>query len=572
MAKQSNTNDAAQIGLGKACEQGGRPNIEDRVDARSVTTASGQLLTVAMVADGVGGSNYGERAAELALEVVFHELETASLTDPNQIPDLLRSVLEKANEAVYQEGRADKEKRGMGSTATLAVIHDGKLYLANVGDSRAYLVRGSKGAQVKQLTQDHTWASEMVALKRLSAADAANHPKAEELVRSIGYGPEVNVDLGLYQNGAETEESAQQWQGFPLQANDRIVLCSDGLIKARHNGSQPYVTETEIGKIVTRQAPEKAAPALVKVALDRHTDDNVSAIVMEMPGSKRAFYMPPAILYGGVGALVLIALVSILFVLKPNRSDSLSMPVAGTVSPEETAATIPSPTSTQPDDPALETINGPTEHTLPDGTQLYLASGTMVEIHARADGDEVAANQLLLKEGALVVSVTEATVIVSNPFGTEAEISNGLLGVSYDPGKFLFSAVCLQGEGCSLFGELGGIVDLETGQSSEVGGTGKPSPPANADYAIYYAFAPEVVPAPTATATPTETPTPTATPTSTSTRRPTNTPTATPTETPTSVPPTEPPQDSGGNDGGGGNSNPPQPPPPTTEPPPPPGS
>ncbi len=312
MAEQSTTNGAALIGLGKACEKGGRPNIEDRVAVRQLTNVGGLALTVSMVADGVGGSNCGERAAELAVQVVFQEIETSDLANPDKLPGLLQQALEKANKIVYQEGRAEKEKRGMGTTAVLAVIHNNKLYLANVGDSRAYLVRGAKGEQVIQLTRDHTWAWEMVSEKRLSAGDAAKHPKAEELVRSIGYAAEVAVDIGLYQNGDETEETARQGQGMPLQANDRVILCSDGLIKPRYRHSQPYITQAEIAQIVISRPPHESAMALVQKVLARQVDDNVSVIVLEMPNSKRTFYVTPMALYGGIGVLVLLLIVGIL--------------------------------------------------------------------------------------------------------------------------------------------------------------------------------------------------------------------------------------------------------------------
>lgn len=570
MTKQSSKDDTAVIHLGVACEQGGRPNIEDRVEAQHVATAGELQLTVGMVADGVGGSNYGERAAELAIEVVFREIKESAINDPKEIPDLLRSALEKANEAVYQEGRAEKEKRGMGSTATLAVIHNNKLYLANVGDSRAYLVRGRKGEKIKQLTQDHNWAAEMVALGRLSSADAASHPKAEELVRSIGYGSEVNVDLGLYKNGSETEEAAQKSQGFSLQADDRIVLCSDGLIKARHNGNQPYVTDTEIAQTVTRYAPEKAAPALVQAAISRRADDNVSAIVMEMPGSKRAFYMPPAALYGGIVALILVVLVAGALIFNSRRPDPMPTLAPEIALPEQPDSTATLPSSSAPQEGAsLSAIVKPGKHTL-GSVELYLSEGASVQPLKVNESEGI---QLELERGAIVVIAQRTPVIVSNSYGAKAEVSNGMLGVENDLEAFQFSMACLDGT-CRLSGDLEGVVNLNAGQSSVVGGEGRPSEPVAADYAVYYAFASAVVPAPTATHTPTHTPTPTETPTNTPTRWPTATPTATPTETPTPVTPTAVPDSGGGGtDDNGGNNDPPQPPAATnTPPPPPPGS
>jgi PPM family protein phosphatase len=537
MGEQSATNGATPISLGMACERGGRANLEDRVAARPVTTAGGLLLTVAMVADGVGGSNYGERAAELAVEVAFRELEQASLSDPAQIPGLLSHVFEKANEAVHQEARAEKEKRGMGSTATLVAIHDNRLYLANVGDSRAYVIRGARGEQVIQLTRDHTWAREMTG--RLGKAQAAAHPKAEELVRSIGYAPEVKVDLGVYQNGdetedGETEEAASQWQGLLLGANDRVLICSDGLIKARHNGSQPYVSETEIAQIVTRQPPEKAAPTLVQMAVSRQADDNVSAVVMETLSSKRAFYLPLPVVYGSVGAMALLLIVALLLVLAGRSPEPPPAQAVEAVQPvpvgagDATATATPRPT--HPAAEALAILEGPTHYTFPDGTQLILDRNTTIEVLAHAGESGPAANQALLRQGSVVVVAGGTAVHVSNSFGARTEITSGILGVSNDETIFHFGAACLRGA-CWLIGDLEGMVTLAEGQSSFVGGSGRPADATWADYAPYYALAPAIVPAPTATATPTETPTPTETATPTPTPRPTQTPTLTSTPT-----------------------------------------
>ncbi len=564
MAEQSIAKESAdQINLGIACEQGGRPNIEDRVDARHLTTDGGLKLTVAIVADGVGGSNYGERAAELAVQVAFEEIETSDLVDPTKLPNLLRHTLEKANDTVFQEGRAEKEKRGMGSTAVIAAIHDNKLYLANVGDSRAYLIRGAKGEQVIQLTRDHTWAREMVTEKRLSPLEANNHPKAEELVRSIGYAADVKVDLGLYQNGVEDEEMAYQGQGMVLAANDRLVLCSDGLIKARHNGNHPYVTDGEIAQIVTRQAPEKAAPALVQLAISRHADDNVSAVVLEMPGSKRAFFLPPAALYGGVGLLVVAVLViGLLAVLNGRGAEEAQQlavtAVSGGPNPITTATLTPPPPNEQPINPELEEIKGPTQTILPDGTQLILGEGAVVGILKQAEENGAGENELELKLGSIVVATTRAKTIVRNQFGSESSTgNNGRMGVTFNESPFRYEVICFVGE-CIIAGDLESSPRmLAMGEAGFVGGSGTSETLSEADYASYYAIAPDLVPPPTATPTETATPTPTETPTNTPTRLPTKTPTPTPTATATNTP--LPP--SGPQPPSGDNSHPPQEPP-----------
>ena len=197
MAKQQATTTDPML-LGVTSHIGGRPNLEDRAGAETLRTAGGLALTVAMVADGIGGNVQGERAAELAIETVFNDIRLSTIASPAQIPLLLSQSLQRANTAVFEEGRADRSRRGMGTTAVLAAIHNNQLYMANIGDSRAYLVRDGHAAPI---TRDHTWAFEMHRQRLLTEAEIARHPKRHELVRSIGYGSTVDVDLGIYTNG-----------------------------------------------------------------------------------------------------------------------------------------------------------------------------------------------------------------------------------------------------------------------------------------------------------------------------------------------------------------------------------
>jgi protein phosphatase len=242
--------------------------MEDFLEVRPVTTADGRQLLVAMVADGIGGESSGEVASRLAVQTTFQTLEKAELRNGERIPDILEAALENANAAVLQTAKENKDKEGMGTTATVAVIYEGKLYLANVGDSRAYLVQ--KG-QATQLTRDHTWAYEMMRLQRISQDEAKKHPKREELARSLGE-KEVTVDLGLFLEEKDTEESAQRNQGLLLKPGQWLLLCSDGLIKER-NGSEGHFVETpEIIRTLTHYSPQVAADRLVQKAAGRRAD------------------------------------------------------------------------------------------------------------------------------------------------------------------------------------------------------------------------------------------------------------------------------------------------------------
>lgn len=593
MAKQAPAaKNTAQYGV--AVHVGGRPNLEDRAHAQTLTTAGGLTMTVAMVADGIGGNVQGERAAELSIATVFDDLRAATATSAAQLPLVLSRALQRANTAVFEEGRTDRSRRGMGTTAVLAAVHENQLYLANVGDSRAYLVRDGKAVQI---TRDHTWAFEMHRQRLLTEAEIARHPKRHELVRSIGYGSTVDIDLGIYVGDLmQDEREAVQNQGLLLQTNDRLVLCSDGLIKEQRDGAGPFVSGEEMARFVGRTAPQAAAEALVARAVGRRADDNVSAVVVEMPGSKHVATAPKGLLYGLAGLALVLALGALaFFLLRSGVADNApaTVPVVAegeTMVAQEPTLTLPplvagqvnvisatsgrweageSRGSLSPGQPVLLPEGQPVRITndsgaahliLPDGPQIYLEGGAEVDLTATdaATGVELRGGRLL--------GQTTGTPLVITAFGAVASLPGpGLLGVHLDPASLLLTVSCLQG-GCTLSGSADGTpLSLAEGQASIVGSDERAGAPEQADVSPFALMAPDLVrpPTPTATPTATETPTPTATRLlPTATRPPTATPTRPPTgASPTPVPvETEPP-------GGGTDPEPTsEPPPPTDEP------
>lgn len=261
---------------------------EDRLKSGRVTTAGGLVLDLAVVADGIGGENAGERAAEMTIEEVFDCVRTSEEKD---IPLILENAIEMANAKVYLEAQRERHKQDMGSTAVVAAVHEGRLYIANVGDSRVYLVRGG---QLQQLTWDHTLGNELVREGTLTRAEADVNLRRDELMRSIGYEPQVMVDLGLYTDQNFNELQAREQQGLPLKQGDRVLLCTDGLIKARRNGKGHFVEPQEIIEILEEAPGSESARQLVDKALERKTDDNVSVIVMEVPARLPVHFPKPA--------------------------------------------------------------------------------------------------------------------------------------------------------------------------------------------------------------------------------------------------------------------------------------
>jgi PPM family protein phosphatase len=575
---------AAQLLIGQSQAQGGRNNMEDRLAVRPVRTGGGLSLLVAMIADGIGGSNCGEVAAQMSLDIVFEEIERAAVSDPNQVPRLLARALKRANDAVFEAARADKTKDGMGTTAAVVAVNENRLYLANVGDSRIYLIRNGR---LQQLTVDHTWEREMVRLGHLTPEDAAVHPKAEALVRSIGYSDHLDVDLGLYLNGDDVEERAQLQQGLALQQNDRLLLCSDGLIKERHTGQGHYVETDEIVRLITRHAPEKASKALVKKAVSRQVDDNVSTIVLETAGSQRVGRSVWPLL-GGSGLLAVIVVALLLVYPMWNGTAPAAAPVTSAPSMatqaeqvmvvEETAVATPiTAINAEPffltvagdseglyldgnqaeiDGNQLQLIRGqPLDYrggssvqlVLPGGIDVYLDQNTKIEITAVTVGDSQTVINLI--EGIILVNARVGEVRIRSG-DNEVWIEKHIVVVE----AMGFQVSCLSKREANLNESDGHCLlpgfgpNLRLGQFARItddNGWSEPQSIAVDQYKLFEQLAPDIVPSPTPTPPPTSTPTasPTNTPRPTLTPTPTATATPTPTLTPIADPPPDPPPD-----------------------------
>ena len=205
---------------------------------------------VAALADGMGGHQGGERAAELAIG----EFENAA----NQLSegDLIELVLS-ANREVHGHA-SDNGLPGMGTTLVALTLHyDNTITVANVGDSRAYWLRGD---YMGQITEDHSFVEDLVRQGRLSPADAATHPQRNILTRAVGIGAEVEVDR------------------FPIQepaVGDRFLLCSDGLFNE--------LTEEEIVEILVESSDVSSAAArLIEATLKTPCRDNVTVAVVDL--------------------------------------------------------------------------------------------------------------------------------------------------------------------------------------------------------------------------------------------------------------------------------------------------
>lgn len=227
-------------------------------------------LNLYAVADGMGGHKGGEFASRICLDTMKDYLQLAAKgqaslvgeSDPahSEAANLLGSAVRFANRAVFEAAFSKPEWRGMGTTIVALTIHDNKVSIAHVGDSRAYLLRGGK---FQQLTEDHSWIEEQVRAGLMSRDEALFAKGRNVLTRAIGQEENVLVDL---------DELA-------LQAGDALLLCSDGLFG--------MVADEEIAALIsTAGTVESACRELVACANGRGGRDNISVILLSADAEK----------------------------------------------------------------------------------------------------------------------------------------------------------------------------------------------------------------------------------------------------------------------------------------------
>ncbi len=255
---------------GAYSDEGKRPNQEDRHHEWTFKTRDGLTATLALVADGIGGQSTGELASNIAKETIPQFIEEAQPT-ASEMTQTLVEAIEEANARIYEESLQDPNRAGMGTTCTVVAIIGKRLYLAHVGDSRAYLLRDGK---LRQLTIDHTWAEEALQHGR-SLEEIRNHPNRGVLKRFLGIEPQVEVDTRYRVSSARDDLADCREKPLFLENTDTILLNSDGV--------SDVLPDPQIEMILNRYPAPKAAEELVKAALKAGASDNVTAVVLDMP-------------------------------------------------------------------------------------------------------------------------------------------------------------------------------------------------------------------------------------------------------------------------------------------------
>ena len=231
-----------------------RPHNEDNMayvipKDPQVMTKKGALF---IVADGMGGHAAGEVASEIAVDTVSYAYYQE---DNEDIAVSLMHSIKRANTLIHQRAAENMLRSGMGTTCVAGVLRGNTAYIANVGDSRTYLVRNG---QVRQISQDHSWVAEQVRAGLLTEEQARSHAQRNVITRCLGTQADVEVDIFA-------EE---------LQEGDCFILCSDGL--------SGFVSDDDLRAIIDQYVPQESVYHLVERANENGGPDNITAIVVRV--------------------------------------------------------------------------------------------------------------------------------------------------------------------------------------------------------------------------------------------------------------------------------------------------
>jgi PPM family protein phosphatase len=284
---------ADKTDVGKQREQN-----EDSVYKRVESSEEGDR-GLFIVADGMGGYKAGEVASKLAIDNIsqaldsffkpipdqptikldvsdldpektlklshapspdLSSLQTKKLSETSIVADIenrLTASIQQANRAILRYGEQQTAARGLGSTVTTILIQNDQAYIANVGDSRTYLLRDQ---QLTPLTRDHSLVARLVESKQIAPEDIYSHPQRNLIYRSLGAGHK-NVEVDVFHE--------------VLQAGDRLLLCSDGLWEMVHS-------EDLISVLSGKSTPQEMCNTLINQANDNGGEDNITAIVVHV--------------------------------------------------------------------------------------------------------------------------------------------------------------------------------------------------------------------------------------------------------------------------------------------------
>lgn len=205
-----------------------------------------------LVCDGMGGAKAGDVASQLAVSVFKRHLAQHDFQAESD-ENLLRQIVGEANREIYFQAEVHPEYDGMGTTLVAAVLRKDRVTVANVGDSRGYLLQNSR---LRQVTQDHSLVGDLVRQGDITPEQARRHPQKNLITRALGTNASVKADLFT----------------LPWEGGDVLLLCSDGLVNE--------VTDEEIERaLATEDSLERIGRSLLDLAIRRGAPDNVTLVL-----------------------------------------------------------------------------------------------------------------------------------------------------------------------------------------------------------------------------------------------------------------------------------------------------
>lgn len=252
MSKKLTHEDKRAMGIGQATSI----SFGSRTDVGLVREQNEDSLIVQpplyVVCDGMGGHEAGEIASEIAINIISQRAP--------QYPDasVLGQAVEEANLAIMRAAADGVGRAGMGTTCTAAMLQGERLVIAQVGDSRAYLLHND---HLQQLTKDHSLVANLIESGQITPEEARFHPQRSIITRALGSDPSMHADL--YEINVKT--------------GDRLLLCSDGLYSMIEHSTIERILETV-------DDPQSAAEDLVEAALNAGGHDNITVIVVDVTG------------------------------------------------------------------------------------------------------------------------------------------------------------------------------------------------------------------------------------------------------------------------------------------------
>lgn len=217
----------------------------------------GKLPNLFIVADGMGGHNAGDYASQHTVKKIVETVQ--QLQEEQNTEKIIEKAIEEANACIYQQSCEDSSLSGMGTTAVVVTCIDNQVTVANIGDSRMYIVNHT----ITQITRDHSLVEEMISLGGIDRESARNHPDKNIITRAIGVKESVLADFFTVK----------------IECGDKILLCTDGLTNMLSDGEIHQIIEDS-------NDVERAVCRLVQAANDNGGRDNIAVVLVEPFGEE----------------------------------------------------------------------------------------------------------------------------------------------------------------------------------------------------------------------------------------------------------------------------------------------